>query len=118
MVQTKFMTINDCKIEMKKYQDPKLARKTNIITTLSEKIILLGVVEGVTESLVTKAIKKGDNRIQIDNIILKKCHKNGELTGEAKIVFKGKNDINKMRAVLPLNLGRCGRSSDVILDEQ
>jgi RNA recognition motif-containing protein len=63
LIQTKFMTINGCKIEMKKYQDPRLTRKTNIITTLSEKIILLGVVDGMTESHVSQAIKKCDSRI-------------------------------------------------------
>ena len=112
------MILASCKIEMKEYQDPKLARKNNIITTLSDKIILQGVVEGVTESSITKAIKDKNSLVHIDNIILKRCHKNGALTGQVKLVLKGKQDIYMIRKMLPLSLGNIGQFRNVELDEQ
>lgn len=64
--------------------------------------MLTGVVEGVTQKTISYAITSQLNSLKIKNIILKRHHKDGKLSGEARLLFETEKDVKRVRAILPI----------------
>ena len=104
LVNMHFYQIGTCKLEFKDYKDPKDAIKQNTIDSVKFSLQLQGLVEGITDSHIIKAIQLKNPLVKLLNIVLKKNYADGCLTGEAKIIFDSERDVTMMREMLPLKL--------------
>lgn len=93
LLRRKFLFTSQCKIEFKEYMDSKQAKKVNMINYLKFQLILVGIEEGITEQILTRAISSKCQQCSIQNIIFKRNHNYGNLTGEAKIKLNREKDL-------------------------
>jgi hypothetical protein len=74
MINLRFISLPDSKVEMKEYSEPKVASCIKLMESLKYHITLDGAVLGMCESDIRSAIYRNCGKLSISNIVIKKAH--------------------------------------------
>lgn len=104
LIRMHFYQLGQSKLEFKPYQDPKIAIKQSTAEAINFSSQLEGLKQGVTDKIIEEAIHSKLPDLKVVNIVIKKSHLDGLLTGEGKVIFETGHDLNLFRTILPLSL--------------
>lgn len=104
LLDLRFISLPDSKVEMKEYKEPKIASNLHLMDSLKFHVTLDGLVPGITEADIKAAIFHSCGKLDLRNIVIKKTYQEGTTTGEARVELNRESHVKLVRRSLPLKI--------------